>query len=121
MVRLPVLRERVGVDCARDFAGVDRVQSREEAAEVVDEVFACTRVLLVAQDPARECLALDVGHHEPRRAEHLAVVVDEDFRHRQARPPARAHRVGFELHRPGQPGATGRIAPEDERAAAGGE
>ena len=123
LVRAQDCVDRVGVGRARHLGRIDRVQPREEAAEVVDEVRACARVLVVAQDLARRasrrrratsrglrCRARCRRRRRGRRAR------------RDRRGCTRAHRVRFAAaSTPGSARAPGRIATQDERLAVRGE
>ena len=120
-VRRPVARQLVDLGCAGHLRGIDRVQTREERAELVDEHVARAGELVVAQDPARERFAPHRAHHQPRGAEVRAVVVEHDLGHAQSHLVACAHGVGFQPHRARRPRPARRITPQDERPSAGAE
>ena len=120
-VRRPVARQLVDLGHAGHLRRIDRVQTREERAELVDEHVARAGELVVAQDPARERLARHCAHHQPGGAEVRAVVVEHDLGHAQSPLVAGAHGVGFQLHRARQARPAGRIAPQDERPSGGAE
>ena len=97
------------------------MEAGEEAAEVADERTACLGERLVPEDPAGDRLARHAPHHEAGRAEELAVVVGEDFRHPQSGATTRPHRVCLATHDAGQARSTGRVPPQDELLPVGGE
>ena len=113
--------EGIGRLGAGQLCGVDGVEAGEEAAEVADEHAACLRERLVPEDAAGDRLARHAPHDEAGRAEESTVVVGEDFRHAQSGATTCAHRVRFAAHDAGCTGSTGRVPPQDELLAVGGE
>ena len=93
--------------------GVDGVERGQRLGALSGEAGACLGQPLVAQDAARDGLALDVAGHQPRRAQPVVVAGGHHLGHGHADDAGRADQAGLGGHAAARTDAARALPLED--------